>query len=564
MDRITKTLVDDFLRSEEIKTTNESKDFEKFVNYSIISQEYNQTFNVDDVTLNDGVYGIDGIGIVENGELVDTTDEIDDLISTNNYLEVSFVFTQAKTSSSFDSGDILNFCTAVKDFFSSQTDLSDESLKKFKILSEHVIKNAAYMLRGKPSCKLFYVTTGTWRSDERLMSIIELQKSELSSLSFFEKIDFFPFGANEIQKSYRETNQTYSVSFLFESKITLSDIPEIDQSYFGVLPFKEFLKIASDESGNLRSVYYDNVRDYQGDNPVNKKISGTLEQGEFDLFCVLNNGVTLVAKQLTTLGNQFTISDFQIVNGCQTTHVLFNNRHLVGIDKVVVPIRIIITTSDDIKQKVTVSTNRQTAIKEEQLESFTEFQKNLEHYYNSITDDGRLYYERRSKQYNTVGVVKNKIVTLQIQIKAFASIFLEVPHDCAGYYGKIVRNLAEKMFKPDHKFDPYYASALAYYRLENLFRTGEVESKFKAARYLLLMVFRILVIGLHVEQFGSKKIQTQAEILISKLNNKPECLETFQKSCLALTKSGMKIDYNDRSDIKSLDNTRKILESLRT
>lgn len=93
MDRITKTLVEDFLNSLELKPGDLSNDFEKFVNYTIISKEYTKTFDVDTVTVASGNdTGIDGIGIIVNGHLIDYVDEIDDLLEKNGYLEVTYIF----------------------------------------------------------------------------------------------------------------------------------------------------------------------------------------------------------------------------------------------------------------------------------------------------------------------------------------------------------------------------------------------------------------------------------------------------------------------------------------
>lgn len=50
----------------------------------------------------------------------------------------------------------------------------------------------------------------------------------------------------------------------------------------------------------------------------------------------------------------------------------------------------------------------------------TDFQKNLEHYYNAMEGDGRLYYERRVNQYNNdSSVVKKRIISVSNQIKLF-------------------------------------------------------------------------------------------------------------------------------------------------
>ena len=50
-----------------------------------------------------------------------------------------------------------------------------------------------------------------------------------------------------------------------------------DYGYSGVLPFSEFKKIICDESGSLKKVFEDNVRDFLGEkNFVNEDIENTI------------------------------------------------------------------------------------------------------------------------------------------------------------------------------------------------------------------------------------------------------------------------------------------------
>ena len=74
----------------------------------------------------------------------------------------------------------------------------------------------------------------------------------------------------------------------------------------------------------MLNVFEDNVRDFQGDNnDVNGGIASTLNNDDSEIFSVLNNGVTIVASSISPTGDQFTINDYQIVNGCQTSNVLY-------------------------------------------------------------------------------------------------------------------------------------------------------------------------------------------------------------------------------------------------
>ena len=72
---------------------------------------------------------------------------------------------------------------------------------------------------------------------------------------------------------------------------------------------------------------------------------------EYDFFSVLNNGVTIVAESISSSGNKFTINNYQIVNGCQTSHVLFNNKYLDGMDNTNIPLKLIGTNDENVKSK---------------------------------------------------------------------------------------------------------------------------------------------------------------------------------------------------------------------
>jgi len=200
---------------------------------------------------------------------------------------------------------------------------------------------------------------------------------------------------------------------------------------------------------------------------------------------VLNNGITIVASALTPAANRFTIRDYQVVNGCQTSHVLHECQNIEGIENVYVPIKIVVTESDDIKTSITLATNSQTEVKTEQLEALNIFQKKLELYYNAEGKSFPLYYERRSQQYNSdVSIKKTQIISIPIQIKSFASMFLSSPHLVSGYYGTIVKRFSGKIFNEEHKYASYYVSALAYYRIEQFFRSGDLKVEYKKLGFI--------------------------------------------------------------------------------
>jgi len=571
LDRIIKHLIADLLDCLELNSEGESTDFEKFANFGIISKEYSKTYDLDLITVGSGDdTGIDGLAIIVNGQLIESVDEIDFFIENNNYLEATYVFVQSKSSASFNSGEMNTFFFGVKDFFSEKPKLRrNKDIQDFADISDYLLSKASHF-RENPTCKLYYVTTGTLNDDQNMKAVIETAENELVSTNLFSKVSFTPLGANEIAKMYRETKSSITASFLFTDKVTLPDLPGIQEAYYGILPFREFKKLLVDENENLRNVFYDNVRDFQGfRNPVNKTIANTLENVNPELFTVLNNGVTIVASALKPSGNRFTITDYQIVNGCQTSNVLFSYADLQELDDLKIPLKLIITDNDEVKNSITIATNSQTAIKREQLKAMTDFQKNLEHYYNTIEGDGRLYYERRAGQYQSdSSVIRTRIMTIQTQIKAFSAIFIENPHRVTSYFGTIVKQNIEvdnpTIFNPKHKFIPYYVSGLTFYRLDSLFRARVIPPKYKKVKFYLLMLFRMMVQPepLPLEHFNSpRKTDQYCNPIVNILNDKNRTTEYFQATIQIVDQSG--IDSEDKQSLKQANTVRKVIKAFK-
>lgn len=331
-----------------------------------------------------------------------------------------------------------------------------------------------------------------------------------------------------------------------------------------MLPFDEFLKIVSDDDDILLNVFEDNVRDFQGDNnDVNGGIALTLNSEDSEIFSVLNNGVTIVASSISPTGDQFTISDYQIVNGCQTSNVLYNNRKGSNITKVSVPIKLIATTDEEVKTRITLATNNQTPIKKEQLAALTQFQRSLEQYYNSFTGDAKIYYERRSKQFNSDNsVLKSRIITVPYQIKSFAGMFLDEPHNVTSYFGSIVRRLNEgkaPIFDKDHTFSPYYTSAFTYYKLESFFKKGSIDASYKKVRFHILMLFRILNSKDPLPPFNSpRKMDKYCEDLLAILNEETKALKAFKKCVEVIDNCGF--DKSDKQNLKLVSKTKLLID----
>lgn len=543
--------------------------FEWFANYCIVNKEYDSVrFELKNILTGCGTPGIDGLAIIVNNKLCSTVQEIKDLIQMNRILNVTFVFIQTKLSTRFDGTEIEGFFRWVKVFFDEENEtFKTDEMKNFIEMKNYIYDNSHFMKERNPICKLYYVCNGSWQNDSTLVTIIENNKVELDQTNLFEKIEFQPCDSKKLQYLYRKTKEPNSAKIHFEKKVTLPSIPGVQVAYSGLLPFSEYRNIIIDDDGNMKSVYDDNIRDYleQDDNPVNKDINDTLKEGKFEHFCILNNGVTVVAEEISGAGDDLYISNYQIVNGCQTSHVLYDNRNKKGIEKVYIPLKIIVTNDYDIKSQITRATNNQTAVGIEQLEALSEFQKNLELFYNALpNDDLKLFYERRTNQYRDSDIDSYRIINIETQIKVFASMFLNKAHQVTGYYGKLTKEIGGEIFDSEHKLEPYYVSSIVYIKIEEAFNKGIISDELWRFRYHILMLYRMISAGPDIPPMNSKKIIIYCNKIITSLRDEEVFLGIIEKAVDLICNASPDINIRDRKACERKSTTDVLIKNFYT
>ncbi len=346
----------------------------------------------------------------------------------------------------------------------------------------------------------------------------------------FSDVKYLPLGAKSLQQSYRATKYTISRQISFDRTVVLPAIENVKAAYLGALPASEFIKLIIDDDENIvKSVFIDNVRDFQGENPVNLDISSTLTAGLLDQFVLRNNGITIVARDLSITGQSFTVRDYQIVNGCQTSHVLYANRAALT-DTLYVPIKLIYTDDEEIAQEVIKSTNRQTPIDENDLLALTQFQRDLETYYSGMADDRRLYYERRSKQYaSRDDVERTRIIPVGIQLKVFASMFLDAAHQAGRYQATLLRQVRDQVFKANHRPETYYTAAFAFYRFESLLKRGHGDTAdLRPFKFHFLLAFRHRFETKEFSRLEDKRITAWCDPLNARLADTDLARQAFE------------------------------------
>lgn len=561
IDRVTNSLLKDFLEKFNFpQNIDDSQRFEHFVNYTILEKVLEERLDVDTLEIvnigKNGTIGLDGFCILINNILITSIDDLKDVLESNKKPVVDVFFIQAKTENKFSLDSINSFGISVDDFVSEEqrynwNNNALDSINLFKYLIENTNK-----LSKNPNCHMYYVTLGQYSKDKNIEAARHKIKDMIQKQGIFSEINFFYKDANSLQSDYRKIGQKISRKFNFKDRQLIPNIEGVQAAYIGVVPVQTIVDLIEDNGKLMSSIFYDNVRDYQGENKVNSEIKKSIEDDRLKFaFSILNNGITIVAESISISRDDVTIENYQIVNGLQTSRVLYDSKDLL-VDDMYVPIKLIVTQDEFIVSKVIRSTNRQTEVKEEDLIAFSDFQKKLEDYF-KIDRGGnsdKLYYERRSKQYNNIDNIEQlAIIDKKTLIKVMGSFYFMKPNLAARYFSTLFQNLGSSLFKDNHKLEFYYTASLIYYKLEKLFSNGAIDERYKKIKYFLLMMIRLEFEKKNPPNLNDKKADKYCDDLLKFLGSEQAFLTIINRIVNKLLEIEKKkgISYDSREVSKS-------------
>lgn len=537
-DQILESYIDDFSDAEGFRELELPYRFERFVNYCVVSKQYPREFDIESLSIGGGDdIGTDGIAITVNGNIVQSEEEVEYLLQRNGYIDASFTFIQSKSASRFKGDQVGTLIFGIKSFFDSKAAIPEnDDIKNLRSIKDKIYKNSI-SFDDPPELRIYFVTTGEWKEPEQIKGRVERELADIKSKRMFRDVVFSFYDANRLKDTYRELRRKTIKEVDFPNHVALPEISGVRQSFVGSLAAKEYVRLISDLDGNLqKSLFEDNVRDYQGANKVNADIEATLVDVKLQAaLAILNNGITIIAKKIDPVGSKLKLTDFQIVNGCQSSHVLYDQRARIE-DGTHVVVKFIETTDQDLAAKVIRATNKQTTVTDEAFESLAPFHKDLEEFYNAHIKKvpNPIFYERRSRQYDVSPAVKSsQVVTLATQINAYVATTLGQPHSTHRYYGELLEANRSKIFLSDDNKEPYYLSSLMLNRLERLFRSGMISKNMKKFR------FQILYMAHSYNEVMRKKKGYSFNDSLQLYGTTNFCLPVF-KACATLVESSLR------------------------
>lgn len=174
--------------------------------------------------------------------------------------------------------------------------------------------------------------------------------------------------------------------------------------------------------------------------------------------------------------------------------------------------KLVVTTESEVVNEVIKGTNRQTEVHLEAFESLQPFHKKLEQFFNAVSRDleEKVYYERRSNQYDHLSISKNQIVSLGLLTKCFVAVFLNEPHSTHRYYGELLNSYQSRMFLDNHSPWPYFTSAQLYRALQD----PNIPQIVRTLRMQAMMVIRMRFSETKLPYLNSHKMEKYCKPLL--------------------------------------------------
>ncbi len=524
-DLIIDQFLEDYSRRRNIEERHKPRLFAQCAIDTLVLRSVRNEYSAQDVFV-DGQndVGLDGIAIVVNDQVIQTVEDIERLISEDREIRARFIFVQATMDREFRAQKMSSFASGVWRFFQSDIrgPVNDQVRKTYE-LKQTLLKRAEWMRSGRPILQLYYVSTGQWVGDNVLEAEVASAEDLLESTGLFSKVEFNPVDFRDFLDLKRGL-QRRNIGEVHSYR--LRELPQtsgVGMAYLGALLVDDLINIISHPMIDRinRNVFIENVRGYQGvDNPVNSGINETLNRDDVTIFPLLNNGVTIVCRDHETVGAKLRIFDYQIVNGCQTSSVIFDNRVNLRNRDILVPAKIVVTRDERIIENIIRASNSQTTVSEEHILSLLPFNRRLAEYYRATILSGngeRLYYDIREGEFSKhTRLEPIRIVQIRHQIQTFASMFLGRPHDAVDRLRELRELIPDRIFKPDHALDPYFTASLAMLRFRQLRQQHELDAIFENYRYQFLYILRL---KLFPKDFSPVNWR-QAPILCNEINRK--------------------------------------------
>ena len=420
------------------KTTNDlTQDngelFEIFSLYQL-TKKYNLPYNELEDCIVDGGRdgGIDTFSIIVQDTIINTGDDIDN-ISFNGNTRAELILGQAKSDKSFKETVLDKFIASIPLIYNLS--ITEEELKErfnikvidkillFRKVWEKIIINSGIMhITYYHATKANQFTNDFPAYQSKITQIkVDTQEKINDAILSFKCVS-----SKELLELYKTKPITKLNLEFKENPMPITYDPSDGIGFIGVVKLKDFRNFIIENDDLRENIFESNVRHYQGNVDVNKKIKNTLENDTERDFWWMNNGITIIATDARPFGKRLVLDDPQIVNGLQTSFTLYHYYSELGEtedDNRSVLVKIIQSSDKNTIDKIISSTNNQSVVSPILLRATEDLQRNIEDYFYSKG----YFYDRRKNFYKNQGKSLSKIFSIQFTGQAIEAIMNSNP-----------------------------------------------------------------------------------------------------------------------------------------
>lgn len=470
--------------------------------------------------------GIDNLYIFINGDFIDwtsfTLEDSQDLEDSENLLnkkfirekykrniEIEVVLIQSKLENSFNETAILKLKSTLNNLLSLENNFEEYSERyNPQILEAFLVLREIYLTLIPRRCEVLFNIYYTSKGID-VHANVEAQARELEKLvsdkltNTTAKLEFI--GAKKLTDLYQKIQDID-----FELNLVENTISNNSSSYIGLVNIRELFKFITDDKNILiKHIFESNVRDYQGKNNVNSEIANTLNVNMTEDFWWLNNGVTILSSKITPASNKkLTIQNPEIVNGLQTSSEIYRyfkeNPRLLETqetqetqEKRNVLVRVIVPSSDEVRDKIIKATNSQTQIPKSSLRATDPIHRQIENFLKTKN----FFYDRRKNFYKNEGKKPKEIISIPFMSQCLISVLMQKPDYARARPSSLLDDDAsyDRLFSENIPLNVYYL--LSYYgkKIEEISRTidGLEQSQSSDIKFHLLYCTVALTVKNH-------------------------------------------------------------------
>jgi hypothetical protein len=219
------------------------------------------------------------------------------------------------------------------------------------------------------------------------------------------------------------------------------------QVVLAAIPLKACLEIPGIKDGAL---FQKNVRQSLGLNAVNKEIRRTIySEDKFKDFFFFHNGITAICNRMTLSNGTLELGGLSVVNGCQSLNtILYSSERVKQLDETYIMFRFYEIPQRDRADRISISTNSQSAVKPRDLKSNDKRVLSLKNSFEQrypmgylVTKRGETYPAEKDKRY---------VVDLSDLAKYLMSWHTQRPN-VAYSETKIFDKYFDQLFKADYR-----------------------------------------------------------------------------------------------------------------